>query len=86
MDHEIRDQAGVAVMPSLKQHLRQLELRREEERRHQVSKFNTHRFLELASTGKGEAEIARELGISPEIARQALAQIPEPSAPTGRRP
>lgn len=75
----------MAALPSLKQHLRQLQLRREEERRRQVSAFNAHRFLELAAAGKREAEIARELGVSPEIARQALAQITEPSVSPGRR-
>lgn len=72
-------------MPSLKQRLRQLQLRRDEESRRQVSAFNAHRFLELASAGKEEAEIARELGVSPELARQALAQITEPSVSPGRR-
>lgn len=67
-------------MPSLKQRLRELELRREEERRRELSRFDVHRFLEIAAAGKSEGEIARELGVSPDIARQALLQLTPPPA------
>lgn len=82
----VSETRGVAAMPSLKQRLRELELRREEERRRQLSSFDAHHFLELAAAGKTEAEIAGELGVSPDIARQALSQMaPPPKAGRRRR-